>query len=53
MSNALKSLEIYAENVDLAKTNETINGHVPLELEVIKLEQNNETSKGEIPLVLQ
>ena len=53
MSNALKSLEIYAENADLAKTDETINGRVPLELEVIKIEKNNETSKGKMPLVLQ
>ena len=36
MSNALKSLGIYTENVDLAKMKETFNGHVPLELDVIR-----------------
>ena len=52
MSNAEKCHKIYAENADSAKTRETINRRVPLQLEVIKMEQNDETSKDKMLLVL-
>ena len=35
MSNVLKSLKISAENADLINNGETINDHVPLELDLI------------------